>query len=67
MDFACIPLTLLQTYLLMSSTEQGNVRLDIGTKTPFAEAVTLIVYAKFREVLEIDKNRETSIEMARVS
>ncbi|KAF4524188.1 hypothetical protein B566_EDAN011021 [Ephemera danica] len=47
--------------------EQGNLRLEIGTKTPFAEAVTIIVYAEFREVLEIDKNRDISIEMARGS
>ena len=47
--------------------EQGNLRLEIGTKTPFTEAVTLIVYAEFREILEIDRNRESSIEMARTN
>ncbi|KAF4528935.1 hypothetical protein B566_EDAN017452 [Ephemera danica] len=45
--------------------EQGNLRLELGTKTPFTEAITMIVYAEFREVLEIDKNRDISIEMAR--
>ncbi|KAF4519026.1 hypothetical protein B566_EDAN001611 [Ephemera danica] len=47
--------------------EKGNLQLEIGTKTPFTEAVTLIVYAEFREILEIDKNRESSIEMARTN
>ncbi|KAF4526944.1 hypothetical protein B566_EDAN013687 [Ephemera danica] len=45
--------------------QQGNIRLEIGTKTTLGEAVMLIVYAEFREVLEIEKNRNISIEMAR--
>jgi hypothetical protein len=42
--------------------EQGNLRLEIGMKSALTEAVTVIVYAEFREVLEIDKARECSLE-----
>jgi hypothetical protein len=42
--------------------EQGNLRLELGMKTALTEAVTVIVYAEFREVLEIDKARECSLE-----
>jgi hypothetical protein len=46
--------------------EQGNLRLEIGMKSALTEAVTVIVYAEFREVLEIDKTRECSLEYFKI-
>lgn len=42
--------------------EQGNLRLELGFKVALTEAVTVIVYAEFRDVLEIDKTRECSLD-----
>jgi hypothetical protein len=46
--------------------EQGNIRLELGMKTALTEEVTVIVYAEFREVLEIDKARECSLEYFKI-
>jgi hypothetical protein len=45
--------------------EQDSFRLEIGTSTSLIEVVTLVVYDEFREVLEIDRKRECSFELAR--
>jgi len=45
--------------------EQGNLRMEVGFKNQLTEAVTVIIYAEFREVLEIDKNRDVSIEYSK--
>lgn len=42
--------------------EQGNLRLEVGFEKALTEAVTVIVYAEFRDVLEIDKTRECSLD-----
>lgn len=42
--------------------EQGNVRLELGFKEALTEAVTVVVYSEFRDVLEINKKRECMIE-----
>ena len=42
--------------------KDGNLRLEIGFSSDLTEAVTIVFYSEFREVLEIDKNRECSIE-----
>lgn len=46
--------------------EQGNVRFEIGFSDVKQEAVTIVVYAEFREVMEINKNRECFTEYAKV-
>ncbi|KAF4529787.1 hypothetical protein B566_EDAN018055 [Ephemera danica] len=46
--------------------EQGNLRLELGMKTALKEAVTIVVYAEFREVMEIDRTRECSLEYFKV-
>ena len=42
--------------------EQGNLRMEVGFDNALTAAVTVIIYAEFREVMEIDKNRECSME-----
>ena len=45
--------------------EQGNLRMEVGFSEALTEAVTVIIYAEFREVLEIDLNRECSMELTK--
>jgi hypothetical protein len=45
--------------------EQGNLRFEIGFQDQLDAAKTIIVYAEFREVLEINKNRECFMEYAK--
>jgi hypothetical protein len=42
--------------------ENGNLRLELGMSTALTEPVTVVVYAEFREVLEIDQAREITLE-----
>ncbi|KAF4528503.1 hypothetical protein B566_EDAN016824 [Ephemera danica] len=39
----------------------GNLRMELGFKTALTESVTIVFYAEYREILEVDKNRECSI------
>ncbi|KAF4520552.1 hypothetical protein B566_EDAN008751 [Ephemera danica] len=41
---------------------EGNLRLELGFNDALPEAVSVILYAEYREILEIDKNRECSTE-----
>ncbi|KAF4529358.1 hypothetical protein B566_EDAN017370 [Ephemera danica] len=38
---------------------QGNLRLELGFKEALPESVSVILYAEYREILEIDKNRDS--------
>jgi hypothetical protein len=41
---------------------EGNLRLELGFNAALQEAVSVVLYAEYREILEIDKNRECTIE-----
>jgi hypothetical protein len=42
-------------------TESGNVDVSLGFKTALTEAVQLLVYATYDEVVSIDKNRTVTL------
>jgi hypothetical protein len=39
-------------------SEQGNIRVKLGFENALSEPVTIIVYSEFRELMQIDRNRE---------
>lgn len=41
---------------------QGSLRIDLQFATPLPEAVTVLVYAEFDSLIEIDKNRAVSLD-----
>jgi hypothetical protein len=42
--------------------EQGNVRFEVSFRIPLPDAVTVICYAEFREIMEVDNNRECAFQ-----
>lgn len=45
-----------------SPQREGNIRLEVNFDVALTEAITVILYAEFREVLEIDRHRTCSLE-----
>ncbi|OXA40149.1 hypothetical protein Fcan01_24897 [Folsomia candida] len=46
---------------VFSIHKTGNIRFDIQFKKPLAKAVSVIVYAEFNSMLEIDKERQVRL------
>lgn len=46
----------------LSLPRQGSLRLDIQFSKPLTEAVTLIIYAEFDNIIEIDRDRQVFID-----
>lgn len=42
--------------------KDGNIRVELGFSKPLPEAVTALFYCEYREVLEIDKNRDIAFQ-----
>lgn len=41
---------------------QGSLRLDITFAKPLTEAITLLIYGEFDNIIEIDKDRNVYID-----
>ncbi|XP_059487058.1 uncharacterized protein F54H12.2-like [Neocloeon triangulifer] len=44
-----------------SSTQDGNIRIEVGFAKELETTVSMIVYAEYRETLEIDRSRQCSL------
>lgn len=42
--------------------EQGNIRLEVGFSEALKEPITAVVYAEFRDLMQVDKNRECILD-----
>lgn len=42
--------------------EQGNIRIELGFEKALTEPITVIIYSEFREIMQIDRNREVIID-----